>query len=70
MKFCVGFLKYACVNYENTPEEDLICLCLLFFSLVTKDWGFYLQIVLKMSSGMTWLVHSQFNGGIFLGRRR
>ena len=56
VKFCVGFvLKYACVNYENTQEKDLVCLCLLFFSLVTLKTGavIYLQIFLKMSSGMT-----------------
>lgn len=38
--FCAGFvLKYACVNYENTQEKDLVCLCLLFFSLVTLKTG-------------------------------
>lgn len=35
VKFCVDFvLKYGCVNYENTQEQDLVCPSLLCFSLL------------------------------------
>lgn len=73
VKFCVGFvLKYVYVNYENTQEKDAVCLCLLFFSLVSLKTRatIYLQIFLNMSSGMTCFVPSQICGGTFLHRRR
>lgn len=45
VKFCVDFiLKYACLNYENTQEKDLVSASLLFSLLWKTEAVIYLQI--------------------------